>query len=298
MAKGYHSAIVFLALLLRHALAALPLQLLVNLRGTECLYDKLDEGESVTASVFILSGQALKATVRVDGPVASLESDSGNTLQAAVDEFEKGAPENSIVVEEVVDFEHLNMKDEFFDEDAASDDDELIKIQNKELSPEERINVSKTNNAKRFWSNDKNKNNSVSRNIKSFHQVTAEVEMRRESELGGLGEDGHVLTYEQKTMKDEDKLLEEDTASEEGIKDEDFHATRDKLRQLRRLLAEIHSQQQKERRRLIVHAATNKHSHSRMVLSSLMETVLFMAVTGYQVYTIRRWFRGAPALGR
>lgn len=116
--------------------------------------------------------------------------------------------------------------------------------------------------------------------------------------MGGLGEDGHVLTYEAKTMQEEDKLLEEDTAVEEGIKDEDFQATREKLRQLRRLLADIHSAQQKERRRLIVHAATNKHSHSRMVLSSLMETMLFMAVTGYQVYTIRRWFRGAPALGR
>ena len=116
--------------------------------------------------------------------------------------------------------------------------------------------------------------------------------------MGGLGEDGHVLSYDQKTLKEEDKLLEEDTAAEEGIKDEDFQATRDKLRQLRRLLAEIHSSQQKERRRLIIHANTNKHSHSRMVLSSLMETVLFMAVTGFQVYTIRKWFRGAPALGR
>ena len=116
--------------------------------------------------------------------------------------------------------------------------------------------------------------------------------------MGGLGEDGHVLTLEGKTMKEEDKLLDEDTAAEEGIKDEDFYATRDKLRQLRRLLAEISSAQQKERRRLIVHSATNKHSHSRMVMSSLMETALFMAVTGFQVYTIRKWFGGGPALGR
>jgi len=106
------------------------------------------------------------------------------------------------------------------------------------------------------------------------------------------------LSYEQKTIVDEDKLLEEDTASEEGIKDEDFQGTRDKLRQLRRLLAEIHSEQQKERRRLIIHANTNKNSHSRMVLSSLMETTLFMAITGFLVYTIRKWFKGAPALGR
>lgn len=31
-------------LLLQAGLATLPLQMLVNLRGTECLYDKLDEG--------------------------------------------------------------------------------------------------------------------------------------------------------------------------------------------------------------------------------------------------------------
>jgi hypothetical protein len=39
-----HVATLLAALLLRNALAALPLQMLVNLRGTECLYDKLDEG--------------------------------------------------------------------------------------------------------------------------------------------------------------------------------------------------------------------------------------------------------------
>jgi hypothetical protein len=124
------------------------------------------------------------------------------------------------------------------------------------------------------------------------------MEMRKESDLGGLGEDGHVLTYEEQVMNEEDKMLAQDTASKEGIKDEDFQETREKVKDLRRLLNEITSMQQKERRRLTVHAETNEHSHSRMVLSSLLETVLFMAVTGYQVYTIRRWFSGAPALGR
>ena len=92
--------------------------------------------------------------------------------------------------------------------------------------------------------------------------------------------------------------MEKDTASQEGIKDEDFQQTRNKVKELRRLLNEIQSMQQKERRRLTVHAETNEHSHSRMVLSSLMETLLFMGITGYQIYTIRRWFSGAPVLGR
>jgi ribosomal protein L17 len=124
------------------------------------------------------------------------------------------------------------------------------------------------------------------------------MEFRKASDLGGTDQDGHVITYEQKVMREEDKLLEEDTASQEGIKDEDFEETRQKIKELRRMLNEIQTMQQKERRRLTVHSETNEHSYSRMVLSSLFETLLFMAVTGYQVYTIRRWFSGAPVLGR
>ncbi len=133
-------------------------------------------------------------------------------------------------------------------------------------------------------------------------QITAEMEMRKASELGGMDPTtGHVYSYEQKALRDEEVYLSLDTKSEEtasGVKDEDFEETRDKLQKLRRLLADIQEKQHAESHRLALHAATNEHSHSRMVLNSLMETVLFMVVTGYQVYTIRKWFSGAPVLGR
>jgi len=132
----------------------------------------------------------------------------------------------------------------------------------------------------------------------NWNQVVAEMELRKESELGGFNEEGHVMTYEERKMMEEDSELEEDTADAEGIKDEDFQETREKVKDLRRILNDIQSMQQKERRRLTVHAETNEHSHSSMVLNSLTETLLFMAVTGYQVYTIRKWFSGAPVLGR
>jgi hypothetical protein len=133
----------------------------------------------------------------------------------------------------------------------------------------------------------------------AFQTVTVEMDLRKSSELGGLDpKTQHVLTFEQKAIQEEDRLLEQDTASQEGIKDEDFQSTRDKLRSLRKLLADIQEKQNQERHRVLVHAATNEHSHSRMVLSSLMETILFMVVTGFQVYTIRKWFKGAPVLGR
>jgi len=123
-----------------------------------------------------------------------------------------------------------------------------------------------------------------------------ELELRKESVLG-LNEDMQVNTYEEKAMLDEDELLEQDTAEEEGIKDEDFQETRALLKDLRKMLNQIQTMQQQERRRLTVHAETSSHSHSRMVLSSVLDTVLFMAVTSFQVYTIRKWFSGAPSLG-
>ena len=124
------------------------------------------------------------------------------------------------------------------------------------------------------------------------------MEMRKESDLGRTDAAGNVITWEQKMMDEEDEELEKDTASAEGIKDEDFKETQEKVKDLRRLFNEIQSMQQKERRRLTVHAETNEHSHSRMVLNSLLETLLFMAITGYQVYTIRKWFSGAQVLLR
>lgn len=124
------------------------------------------------------------------------------------------------------------------------------------------------------------------------------MEMRKESELGAVDEDGHVITFEEKEMAEEDAELDKDTASQEGIKDEDFADTKDKLKEMRRLVNQVQQMQQNERRRVSVQAETNTHAHSRMVLSSVIETLFFMAITGFQVYTIRKWFSGAPSLGR
>lgn len=122
--------------------------------------------------------------------------------------------------------------------------------------------------------------------------------MRKESELGGLDEYGHVITYEEKWGVEQDSILDQDTASEEGIKDEEFEITKDKMKELRQILTKIQGMQQRDRRRITVNEATAEHSHSRLVLNSLIETIFFMVVTGYQVYTIRKWFSGDPTLGR
>jgi emp24/gp25L/p24 family/GOLD len=277
--------------------------------------------ELVTMSVFILSGAELKGTVQFSGPIASLNIDSGLPLYEGATKLERGSHDpNMLKFSEVVDFEHLNLGEVDL-EDLQTPDEPLIgEKDTPEARQERRAKQRKVAlEARQRKEQHKAKQKSKVREdgapyLKSFkvekpgwysfcmvasHQtITAEIDMRKESEMGGSNANGHVWSYEEKVMAEEDKLLEEDTAAQEGIKEEDFQSTREKLKTLRRILAEIQQRQSQERHRLMVHAAMNEHSHSRMVLSSLLETVLFMAVTGFQVYTIRRWFKGAPVLGR
>lgn len=329
--RSIPSVVVFLTFLLASYMLihSLPMQVTINQRQSECLHEKLDEGETVTVSVFILSGSQLKATYSLEGPIADLGVDSGLELYTNGMAFSSNGRRDhnrALSVSREVDFEHLNEIDDDDDDDDDNTDDEYSKpIDKDDPDADKKRRGRREHQRRKFLELKKQREEKKLAQLRkvrqdgepilytrkvpesgwyrmcvtsNWNQVVAEMEMRKESELGGLNDDGHVRTYEEQKMIEEDKELEEDTASEEGIKDEDFQETRDKVKDLRRLLNEIQSMQQKERRRLTVHAETNEHSHSHMVLNSLTETLLFMAVTGYQVYTIRKWFSGAPALGR
>ncbi len=135
-------------------------------------------------------------------------------------------------------------------------------------------------------------------------QIEVEMELRKSSEVGKPNtKTGHLETYEHHDMKMHEKNLlkrmEKSNKNEEenGIKEKDLHATKQQVAKLNKLLYEIKEKQQFERHRLSAHKAVNEHSHSRMVLNSLFETIFYIAVSGFQVYTIRKWFSGAPILG-
>jgi hypothetical protein len=279
----------------------------------------------MTMSLFVLSGAELVATVHFDGPMGSKpeeEIDSGKSLQKAIEDFDRGQRHGTkiLAMAETVDFEHLNVgsrggmevdEDETpitapEDETADQRRERRAKERKKALEARQHREHSKIKQKKKIREEGEPFQRTMKALSKGWYRfcveaksaVVVEMDFRKESEMGGLHENGHVRTYEQKIMDEEEKVMEEDTAVEEGIKDQDFELTKAKLKTLRRMLAEIQNKQQQERHRLLLHAATNEHSHSRMVLSSVLETLLFLVVTGFQVYTIRRWFKGAPPLGR
>lgn len=261
--------------------------------------------------------------IELFGPLPSDDPiESGTALNEATNKYLSGKHSNDgLKISTLVDFEHLNLGPDDEEEDPAEVDSEEEGEEESETQRRERRDLSrrKALEARERRESRKRKQRSKVREegepyLKTvlaptsgwycfcihgtWNQITAEIDLRKETEFGGVDEDGHVWTMQQKTLDEEEKLMELDTGSLEGIKDEDFESTKEKLKTLRRLLADIQSKQSQERHRLIVHAATNEHSHSRMVLSSLIETILFMVVTGFQIFTIRRWFRSAPVLGR
>lgn len=136
----------------------------------------------------------------------------------------------------------------------------------------------------------------------TYAPIEVEFDFRTSGELGGPNQKtGHIQTYERHDMlMNEKKLmarLEKNSKLVEGIvKEEDLKTTRDQIAKMNRLLNEIREKQVNERHRLSVHKAVNEHSHSRMVVGSLFETVCYIVISGFQVYTIRRWFSGNPIL--
>jgi hypothetical protein len=299
----------------------------VKQNSKECFYEMLDKDESVTASLFILSGAELKGGLLLEGPVAGPDAASGTELHNMATQLEqsKVTMDAYSKIEEDVNFEHLLPE---APEEPEQDDDAIMwgqKMDDDSLTEEEiqkrlqerkkhiqlarqRAREARRRKIERMKANNiVREGEPVQRTLVAkgkgwyracvkgnWYQITAELEMRKESDLGGIDPDtGHVFSYAKKEEKSEADFLEKDSASkEEGMKDEDFATVKSQLQKLRRLLSEIQQRQATERHRLVVHAASNEHSHSRMVLTSLFETVLFMLVTGFQVYTIRKWFSG------
>ena len=131
------------------------------------------------------------------------------------------------------------------------------------------------------------------------------MELRKSSLYGAVDpKTGHVPSLEYVETKSAIHHLyeKEDDAqilAEEGaIQDSDLRASKEQLRILERVYADIINKQLEERRTWNWRTIKNQHLHSHLVLGNLVETIVYMGITGWQVYTIRKWFSGGPALGR
>jgi len=152
------------------------------------------------------------------------------------------------------------------------------------------------------------------------HALLVEMELRSGNKLGGVDrKTGHVYTHEEREMLDEEKSIEDGiTASEESlidantyaskdeevqkelenqVKEQDMHATKAQIKHLNSMVMEIKKNHQDKNMRLKAYSYVARTNHYNMVWSSKLETVLYMIITGVQVYTVRKWLLNSSVLG-
>ena len=133
--------------------------------------------------------------------------------------------------------------------------------------------------------------------------IEVEMEFRKSSIYGKIDpKTGHVPFMEEMEIHTEIHDLykkgNHDPEIQGAIKDEDLKVTFEQLRVLERVYQDIIAKQLEERRVWHWRTLKNQHSYSHMVLGNLLETVMYMVITGFQIYTVRKWFGAGPALGR
>ncbi len=92
-------------------------------------YNTMRYSESVTVSVFILSGSQLKATYSLEGPIAGPDVDSGSELYTKAYAFaadNRSGNKNKINFQQEIDFEHLMEETDDDDDDYVDDDDNAV----------------------------------------------------------------------------------------------------------------------------------------------------------------------------
>lgn len=64
------------------------------------------------------------------------------------------------------------------------------------------------------------------------------------------------------------------------------------LYSLKKGLGRVQAQQKRDRHRLTLHSESNRASHNRLVFGSIIETIVFVCVSVFQIFFVRRWFQG------
>jgi hypothetical protein len=284
-------------------------------------------------SVVVLSGSSLQATTILEGPLAPLGADADmKQLQVSIDTFENNpkaryTSDDYVREELVVNFEHhFQIPDD--DNDDIPPPEVPETLDREEIMTRYQHAKQRRENAKRkrqgkktlaegepnLFTNAVPKDGWYRACIRAHvDTVDVEWELRKESQFGMDGD--HVLSLDEFLLRQETFVSEQELDMERQeerrilgvdagdlqhmIKEEDFQQTKADISELRGKLAEIQSLMQRQRRRVTIHKQTNEHSHSQMYNSSMLETLLFMAISAFQLYLIRNWFTpGNPVLGR
>ena len=155
----------------------------------------------------------------------------------------------------------------------------------------------------------------------SYHPLLVEMDIRSGGKMGGLDPDtGDVFTHDKKALIEEEQLIDSGiTPIEEGqldantyrsndeerqkelenqVREKDLEQSKAQLKYLHTMTSEMAQMQHEHHNRLKNHDASAKRNYDELVRSSMLETFLFAVITGFQVYTVRKWLLSNAVLGK
>ena len=150
-----------------------------------------------------------------------------------------------------------------------------------------------------------------------YHQLAVEMEMRSGKKLGGVDrQTGHVYTYEARELLDDENSIEEipdseledyntyatmqeevDKVLESQVKEQDLHASKAQIKHLNTMVMEMKKTHHDYHHRIKSHKASAQRNYDGLIWSSKLETLLYVLITGVQVWTVRKWLLGNQLLG-
>ena len=147
--------------------------------------------------------------------------------------------------------------------------------------------------------------------------VEVDIRSSAEDKLGGVDlETGHVYTHEKREELDEEQRIlgstvdaqqaEQDRLAEEqlrqeieaAVKDYDLESTKKLMSEMNSLVMQLQQRQGAMMKRAKGHEAQARRNNRRIARSGMIETVLYLLITGFQVYTIHSWLLRNSLLGR
>ncbi|KAL7431953.1 hypothetical protein ACHAXM_004103 [Skeletonema potamos] len=156
--------------------------------------------------------------------------------------------------------------------------------------------------------------------VQADDDILVEMDIRNSAIFGGVNEEtGHVYTFadweeweEEQRINKLNELKEKAKADREAqllmeqlnaalkdqIKDYDLEATQRLMTQVNSLVSEMQQKQGAVHQRIKSHEGIAKRNYQRIKKSGIVETVLYLLITGYQVYTVHNWLLSTNSLGR
>jgi len=149
--------------------------------------------------------------------------------------------------------------------------------------------------------------------------IAVEMDIRSSADLGGIDpETWHVYTHDEREDIDEEersmglkskgpsaeevetKLVAEelDKALKNQVRDYDLASTRKLMEDVQQVVSQMQKKQRDVQKRIKSHEGDAKRNYRKILRSGMMETVLYIVITLFQVYTVHKWLLGSNMLGR